>query len=227
MDADDVLVELQDVSVTHPGSPAVVALDRASLTIGAGERIAIVGPSGSGKTTLLSVMSTLAVPTGGTVRITARLADWQRASLRAGVLGFVFQQFHLLPGATTLENVALGMQYAGRPRRDRLERSRELLEQVGLGHRTSHRPGELSGGEQQRVAIARALGGRPRVLFADEPTGALDTATGTRIVDLLAQTAGTETAVVIITHDADLADRMPRRIRLRDGRIISDERTRP
>jgi putative ABC transport system ATP-binding protein len=226
MSNDDELLLLRGVTKTY-GSDTTV-LDRLDLTVGRGELLAIVGPSGSGKSTLLHVMGTLDRPTSGTVRIAGHdvttMRDRQLAGLRAREIGFVFQQFHLLPGMSATDNVAQGLLYAGVVRRERRRRAADALTDVGLGHRTDHRANELSGGERQRVAIARALLARPSIVFADEPTGNLDTRSGERIVALLRELHERGTTVVVITHDRELAGAMPRQVEIRDGRIVGDER---
>jgi putative ABC transport system ATP-binding protein len=204
----------------------VAALQGVSLTIDEGELLAIVGPSGSGKSTLLHVLGTLERPTAGKLRIAGHeaesLSDRSLAALRATAIGFVFQQFFLLDGRSALDNVADGLLYGGRPLAERRERAHDALLQVGLAHRLAHRPNQLSGGEQQRVAVARAIVGAPRILFADEPTGNLDTAAGEAVVELLRDLNRTGTTVVVITHDRELAAGLPRRVELRDGRIELD-----
>ena len=220
------VVELVDVVKEYPGSPPLRVLHGMSLAIGSGELVAVVGASGSGKSTMLSIMGTLDDPTSGTVLIdgtdAAALAERERAVLRARRIGFVFQQFFLLPALSAVENVALGLLYSGVPAAERSVRAAAALERVGLGARMTHRPGQLSGGEQQRVAIARAIVGDPSVLFADEPTGALDSTTGDRILELLTSIADSGTAVVIITHDPHIAERTQRQVSIHDGRIVSD-----
>jgi putative ABC transport system ATP-binding protein len=218
------VVELRDVRRSYPGG--VEALRGVDLTIGAGELAAIVGPSGSGKSTLLHIVGTLERPSAGTVAIggyeTSTLGDGQLAGLRARTIGFVFQQFFLLPGSTALENVANGLLYTGAPAHEREQRAREALEEVGLGHRLEHRANQLSGGECQRVAIARAIVGRPALVLADEPTGNLDTRTGGEIVGLLRQLNANGTTVLVITHDRGVADTLNRQISIRDGLVESD-----
>jgi putative ABC transport system ATP-binding protein len=222
--------ELTGVSKVYPGSPPVPALDTVDLSIGPGERVAVLGPSGSGKTTLLHILGTLERPSGGQVRLTGQdvssLPDAQLSAVRAYQLGFVFQQFHLVDHLDAVANVALGLLYRGGPARERSAAAADALARVGLGHRLTHRPGQLSGGERQRVAIARAVAGRPAVVLADEPTGNLDSASGAEIIALLAELASDGTAVVVVTHDVEVAGAMDRRVLMRDGRIISDVRTR-
>ena len=207
------------------GGGALAVLRNVTFDIAAGETVAIVGPSGSGKTTLLGLLAGLDTPTTGTVLLggidLATLDEDARARLRGERVGFVFQSFQLVPTLTALENVQVPLELRGI--RDSDARARDLLERVGLGNRTHHFPTQLSGGEQQRVAIARAFVNRPRVLFADEPTGNLDGATGNRIVELLEQLNREDgTTVVLVTHDPALATRLGRSIRLADGEIIED-----
>jgi len=204
------------------GDRPLVILDDINIAINAGESVAIVGPSGSGKSTLLGLLAGLDVPTRGEVWLDGQslftLGEEGRAALRARAVGFVFQNFQLLPGLTALENVALPLELAGRG--DAMDRAAHWLGQVGLEARRRHYPTQLSGGEQQRVALARAFAGDPRVLFADEPTGNLDAGTGAAVIDLLFDlNARTGTTLVLVTHDAALAARCARQVALDSGRV--------
>ncbi|GAB3945485.1 ABC transporter ATP-binding protein [Kribbella albertanoniae] len=218
------MIELSEVTKVYPGG--VTALGGVSLRIDRGELVAIVGPSGSGKSTMLNVLGTLDRPSSGAVRIdrydVARLSDSGLSALRATRIGFVFQQFHLAAGRRALDNVADGLLYSGLRSSVRRKRAATALERVGLAHRMDHEPHELSGGERQRVAVARAVAGEPAVLLADEPTGALDSASGAGVMELLRDLHAGGTTVVVITHDRDIAAALPRQVRMRDGLILED-----
>ncbi|WP_407561477.1 ABC transporter ATP-binding protein [Streptomyces sp. 184] len=218
------MIELTNVTRTYAGG--VTALAGVSLRVAAGELVAVTGPSGSGKSTMLHVLGTLDRPTSGGVRIAGydvgALSDAGLSALRAHRIGFVFQQFHLAGGTTALDNVADGLLYTGLRPAERRRRAERVLHRVGLGHRMEHRPHELSGGERQRVAVARAVAGDPPLLLADEPTGALDTASGAGVVELLRELNAAGTTVVVITHERELAAALPRQVRLRDGRLETE-----
>jgi putative ABC transport system ATP-binding protein len=220
------VLEIRDLAKRYPGG--VDALRGVALMVEEGELLAVVGPSGSGKSTLLHIMGTLDRPSAGTVRVAghdvAALSDRRLAALRARHVGFVFQQFFLVEGMSAADNVAQGLLYSGVPASERRRRAAEQLRRVGLGHRIGHRPTQLSGGERQRVAIARALVGRPSIVFADEPTGNLDTASGAQIVSLLRELNADGATIMVITHDLELAASLPRRVHIRDGRVERDER---
>jgi len=205
----------------------VAALRGVSLTIAAGEYLAITGPSGSGKSTLLQLLGGLDSPTGGRLELMGRrvegLSDDELTDLRLRQVGFIFQRFHLMPVLTARENVELPLAEAGVGRRERSERAAELLAYVGLADRADHRATQLSGGEMQRVAIARALANRPALILADEPTGELDAATGAQILELFDRLHQDGVTLVVVTHDEHLAARVPRRVHLLDGRIDRDE----
>jgi putative ABC transport system ATP-binding protein len=211
------------------GRNVVRALDGVSIRIESGEFTAIVGRSGSGKTTLLDVVGLLLRPTSGTVVIdgvdTASMKDGKRADLRSQRIGFIFQEYNLLPALNMLENVMLPLRYTGGGMREGRERALRLLDYVGLADRAHHRPDELSGGQQQRVAIARALINRPALVLADEPTGAVDTQTAGELLALMRRLNREEgVTFMIVTHDLELAASTDRTIRLSDGRVVSDER---
>jgi putative ABC transport system ATP-binding protein len=217
---------MREVTKEYPGG--VHALRKVDLDIGAGEQVAVVGPSGSGKTTMLTILGTLERPTSGEVRVAGRDAvkasDATLAGLRAHEVGFVFQGFHLQDGMNAVDNVATGMLYTGAPLKERRAAAREALERVGLGHRLTHRPPQLSGGERQRVAIARAIAKRPVIILADEPTGNLDSKSGEEVISLLHELAGEGATLALITHDEKIAGTFPRRLQMRDGEIVGDER---
>lgn len=222
------VMDLVDVVKEYPGTPPVRALRGVTFRVDPGELVAIVGPSGSGKSTLLHIMGTLDRPTDGDVVVAGHevsaLTDPDLSAIRAHHLGFVFQSFHLLSGYTALDNVADGLLYTGLSLSRRRDMADAALERVGLGPRVDHLASKLSGGERQRVAIARALVGNPSIILADEPTGNLDSVTGNAIVDLIGHLNEQGTTIVVITHDADIASRFPRILRMHDGTIAHDQR---
>jgi putative ABC transport system ATP-binding protein len=199
-----------------------------SVEIDEGEQVAVVGPSGSGKTTMLTILGTLERPSSGSVEVAGRdvvkASDADLAGLRAHQIGFVFQGFHLQDGMTAVDNVATGMLYTGKPKAERRELAREALERVGLGHRLTHKPTQMSGGERQRVAIARALAKRPVIILADEPTGNLDSKSGEEVIELLHELASEGATLALITHDENVASTFARRLLMRDGEIVGDVR---
>ncbi|MEU3564194.1 ABC transporter ATP-binding protein [Kitasatospora sp. NPDC006786] len=221
------VVELNQVTKEYPGG--VVALHGVDLRVGRGELLAIVGPSGSGKSTLLHIVGTLDRPSAGSVTLAghdvAALSDRRLSALRARHIGFVFQSFHLVAGVSAQDNVAEGLLYSGLPRAQRRRRAAAALERVGLADRMHHRPHELSGGQRQRVAIARAVVGEPDLLLADEPTGALDSASSEAVMELLHDLNAEGATIAVITHDGEIADSLPRQVRIRDGHIVADLRT--
>jgi putative ABC transport system ATP-binding protein len=219
------VIELRGLARTYPGPPPVPALRPADLVIGEGDYVAITGPSGSGKSTLLHLLGLLDVPTAGSYLLdgidTAALSDRDRSALRGRRIGFVFQEFHLLPYRTALENVLLAQLYNSTPRSGRLRAAIEALDGVGLGHRLDALPTTLSGGESQRVAIARALVNRPSLLLCDEPTGNLDSRNAAALMGLLDQLNTSGFTIVVITHDARVADHASRAIAISDG-VLSE-----
>ncbi len=221
------LIELKDVYKIYPmGDETVHALDGVSLSIDQGEFVAIVGSSGSGKSTAMNIIGCLDVPTSGSYHLggvdVSTMDDDQQAEIRNKMLGFIFQQYNLIPKLSVLENVELPLLYAGVPAEERRDRAIRSLERVGLADKWKHLPSQLSGGQQQRVSIARALAGSPSVILADEPTGALDSRTGREVLSFLKQLNREGDTVVLITHDNSIAVRADRIIRLQDGRIIYD-----
>ncbi|HEX7238732.1 MAG TPA: ABC transporter ATP-binding protein [Longimicrobiaceae bacterium] len=223
------VIEARGIVKEYPyEGDAVHALRGVDVDVEPGEWISIVGPSGCGKSSLLNVLAGIDPPTSGTVRLLGRdlaaLDEGGRSALRLREVGFVFQRFHLLSVLTAAENVEFPMSEAGVPKRERRERARELLEYVGLGHRVGHRPPHLSGGEQQRVAIARALANRPKLLFADEPTGELDRRTGDEVIALFERLNADGATLVVVTHDATVARHARRVVEMADGVVVRDGR---
>ncbi len=227
----DVVLSLEHVTKTYPGTPPVPALRGIDLEVHEGELLSVVGPSGSGKSTLLHIMGTLDRPTEGEVHVAgydiAGLNDRELSALRSRYIGFVFQQFFLLSGYTALDNVADGLLYTGRPAAERRELAAAALERVGLGHRLGHIANKLSGGERQRVAVARAIVGDPAIVLADEPTGNLDTQSSNAIVALLEDLNREGVSLVVITHNREIAGQMPRQVGIRDGHIEFDTQSVP
>jgi putative ABC transport system ATP-binding protein len=218
------LVELRQVSkVYRLGGEEIRALDNVSLDIELGEFISVIGPSGSGKSTLMHILGCLDSPTSGTIKLDGVMIQdasaRQLAAIRNRKIGFVFQFFNLLPKLSVLQNVELPMIYAGVGGRERRTQAMEALKLVGMENRAKHRPNQLSGGQQQRAAIARALVNQPRIVFADEPTGNLDSHTGQAILDLFRQLSQEGRTIALVTHDPDIAAVTPRRIEIRDGRL--------
>jgi len=209
------------------GGAVVHALRDVSFTIGRGTFVAVMGPSGSGKTTLLDILGCLSRPTSGVYVLAgtkvSELSEGRLADLRNHEIGFVFQNFNLLPRTSALANVELPLLYNGTPRKERIHRALEALDAVGLGDRAYHRPNEMSGGERQRVAIARALVNNPSILFADEPTGNLDTATGESIMELFGTIHGRGNTIVMVTHEREIAENAERILNFRDGKLVRDE----
>jgi putative ABC transport system ATP-binding protein len=222
----DVVLCLENAGRTYPGTPPVQSLRGVDLTVRTGEMVAVAGPSGSGKTTLLNLAAGLDRPTTGSVRLAGQpiegLSDRRLSGLRAHALGVVFQQFFLMEHLSSVDNVANGLLYRGVPAKQRRRAAAEALDRVGLAHRADHPAGKLSGGERQRVAIARALVGRPALILADEPTGNLDSAHGAQLLALLRDLHADGVTLLVITHDTTVARACPRRVNLRDGRIVAD-----
>lgn len=220
------VLSLSNVVKTYAGTPPVRALRGVDLQIHSGELVSVVGPSGSGKSTLLHIMGTLDRPSSGRIHVAgydiASLSDKQMSALRSRHIGFVFQQFFLLSDYTALDNVADGLLYTGIPARKRREMAAAALERVGLGHRLDQVSNKLSGGERQRVAVARAIVGNPAIVLADEPTGNLDTRSSDAIVGLLEDLNTDGVTIVVITHNREIAEQMPRRVGIRDGIIDYD-----
>ncbi len=221
------LLELDHVSRMYGDEVIVFALRDVSLRIMAGELVSIVGPSGSGKSTMLGLLGVLDLPSAGTVRVGGRdvgqLDDATRSRLRGDSIGFVFQQFHLIPHLSALGNVETALLYRDMRPRERRDKARQALEQLGMGPRVEHRPVQLSGGEQQRVALARAIVTDPLMVLADEPTGALDSANAAHVLEIFQSLQSPERAVVMVTHDPNVANTARRRISMRDGTIVADE----
>ena len=229
--ADEPLLELEGVSRVYGEQVQIYALRDVSLRIDRADHLAIIGPSGSGKSTMLGLLGVLDVPTEGAVRIAGEdvtaLDDAGRSRVRGDAIGFVFQQFHLIPHLTALGNVATALLYRGLGKTERRDRAMTALERVGLGPRADHRPVQMSGGEQQRVAIARAIVTDPLIVLADEPTGALDTRNAAMVMDVISSLGSAERAVVLVTHDHGVAATANRIVQMRDGEIVIDKRQKP
>ncbi|HNJ98590.1 MAG TPA: ABC transporter ATP-binding protein [Ilumatobacteraceae bacterium] len=229
---DDPLLELIDVSRCYgSGDAMVTALDSVSLRIMPGDFLSIMGPSGSGKSTMLGLLGCLDLPTSGRILVggeeVSAMPDDERSLVRGREIGFVFQQFHLIPHLDAQANVETALLYRGLKPRERADRAIAALDRVGLAHRHDHRPVQLSGGEQQRVALARALVTEPKILLGDEPTGALDSKNAENVMGILASLQSPERAIVLVTHDASVGQAAERHVRMRDGRIVSDEKKVP
>lgn len=221
------LISIKDIGRKYViGTEVIHALKSVSLTINKGEFVALMGPSGSGKSTLMNILGCLDTPTKGEYILNginvSHMTDNQLADVRNKEIGFVFQTFNLLPRSTSLDNVALPLIYAGAGKKERDERARRALENVGLGNRTDHKPNELSGGQRQRVAVARALINNPSIILADEPTGNLDTKTSIEIMGLLEEIHGKGNTIILVTHEEDIAQHAHRIVRMRDGLIEND-----
>ncbi len=223
----ELLIALEHIYKDYPlGENVVKVLKDINLEIFPGEYVALMGPSGSGKSTLMNIIGALDTPTSGTYRLkgkeVSRMSDDELAAVRNKEIGFVFQTFNLLPRLTALENVALPLIYAHVPKKERMERAKEVLEAVGLGDRLDHKPNQLSGGQRQRVAIARALVNRPSLILADEPTGNLDSQSSAEIMKLFDRLSEQGNTIVLVTHENDIAAHARRLIKLLDGRILND-----
>jgi putative ABC transport system ATP-binding protein len=221
------LIELKDVRKFYKvGNQEIHALDGVTLEIAEGEYLSIIGPSGSGKSTLMHILGCLDQPTSGQMLLdgldTGRLSDGRLSKLRNEKIGFVFQSFNLLPRLNVLENIALPLVYAGMGTKERNQRAKEAAESVGLGERLKNRPSQLSGGQSQRVAIARALVTKPRIIFADEPTGALDSSTGEAVLQIFRDLNKAGNTIALVTHDPDIAAETPRRIAIKDGKLADN-----
>lgn len=225
--SDSSLLELIEVSRIYGDEIKVHALDRVSMTIEAGEFVSIVGPSGSGKSTMLGLLGLLDLPSLGVMNVTGKsvreLGDYERSRLRGDVVGFIFQQFHLIPHLDARRNVETALLYRNLSPSERKKRALDALDVVGLAPRSGHRPVQLSGGEQQRVAIARAIVTEPKLLLADEPTGALDSTNAANVMEIFQDLHTDSRAIAIVTHDPAVAASAQRRISMKDGRIVADE----